>query len=220
MEPRRGDHGRALLGGVVYLFAAEYFVAEQVAAVAWSTPPYSWSSNYISDLGLTSCSPSVCSPRHAVMNAGFVALGAMIGLGSVLLRKLMFAGRLGSLALALMVLSGVGDVLVGLFPGSVDPGAGGSTPLHALGAALAIIGGNTGILLCGVALWRRNRILATYSMLSGALGLVALALFAADVHLGLGIGTMERLAADPIVVWLVVLGAVTLTRRRAARSPG
>lgn len=215
-------HHRVLLGGLVYLCAAEYFAAEQVAAAAWSAPAYSWTSNYISDLGLTSCSQSVCSPDHAVMNAGFAALGIVVSLGSWLLRDQLFSGRLGRAALSLMLLSGVGDVLVGLFPGSVETQASGSNLLHVVGAVLSIGGGNAGILVCGIALARarRTRLVAGYSVCSGVVGLVALGLFAQEIDLGLGIGGIERVAAYPIVIWMVLLGADILIRRRSVPPRG
>jgi len=211
---------RLLLGGVVYLFAVEYFVAEQVAAAAWSNPAYSWAANYISDLGVTSCSPTVCSPRHAVMNTGLVTVGVVVSLGSWLLRDVLYVGRLGRSALVLMFLNGVGNVLVGSFPGSVATDADGSNLMHTIGAVLAIVGGNAGILVCGVALRRRNPLLATYSITSGVIGLVALALFANGIDLGLGIGGMERVAANPINIWIVLLGLHTLTRQRSAPPRG
>lgn len=214
-----GDLPRVwFLGALLYLLAAEYFILELVAAAAWSEPAYSWTGNYISDLGVTSCSPSVCSPQHALMNTGLVILGGVISLGSWLLRDRLFQGWIGRSALALMLLSGLGDVLVGTFPGSVEVAAEGSNSMHVLGAALAIVGGNAGILLCGLALDRRHRWLAGYCVISGAVGLGALALFVLGVDLGLGAGGIERLAADPVVIWMIVVGASILIRPLSGRS--
>jgi hypothetical protein len=49
------------------------------------------------------------------------------------------------------------------------------------------------------------------------IGLAAFALFALGLDLGVGIGLVERVAADPITVWMVVVGTATLVlgiRRR------
>ena len=119
MRPAADRQRLLLLGGLVYVVSAQYFVVEQLAAAAWSEPTYSWTANYISDLGITHCSPSVCSPRHAWMNVALATLGVVIGLGSWLLRDALFVGRLGRCALALMLLSGLGDVLLAVFPGTV-----------------------------------------------------------------------------------------------------
>ena len=38
------------------------------------------------------------------------------------------------------------------------------------------------------------------------LALIALSLFASHMYLGLGAGTMERLAAYPETIWLIIFG--------------
>jgi hypothetical protein len=67
-----------ILGGAAWIVAAlQYAVVQIVVAAAWHHPPYSWLSNYISDLGNTACGPFkvphgtpayVCSPLHSAMN--------------------------------------------------------------------------------------------------------------------------------------------------------
>lgn len=200
-----------MLGGIVYVLAVQYFVGEQIAAAAWTDPPYDWRHDYISDLGVVTCE-QICSPLHAVMNASFVLLGVIVITGSVLLRHCLDATPARLLFVGLMCASGVGDVLVGTFPGSVDAVASGTNVLHVLGAVLAIVGGNAGILVAGIALLRsnRHRMLGTYSVASGVIGLAAFALFALGLDLGVGIGLVERVAADPITVWMIVAGTATL----------
>jgi len=205
-----------LTGSIVYVLSAQYFVGEVVAASAWQDPAYDWRANYISDLGVVTCG-EVCSPLHAVMNTSFVLLGVLVALGSVLLRGHLASGLARNLFVTLMVTSGIGDVLVGLFPGSVEVDATGADLLHVVGAVLAIVGGNTGIVVAGIALRRAGAHpkIATYSIASGLVGLSAFALFGLGVDLGLGIGAMERLAAYPITLWMIVVGTVSLIRSRA-----
>ena len=61
-------------GGAWILSTLLYFLAQGYVAAGWVHPTYSWSSNYISDLGNTTCGlfkvphgndVLVCSPRHA-----------------------------------------------------------------------------------------------------------------------------------------------------------
>ncbi|WAT03430.1 hypothetical protein O1V64_13350 [Rouxiella badensis] len=52
------------LGGVQYL------LAEWVSAAGWHSPAYSYSQNYISDLGIP-----LRSPLHSIMNGGFALEG-------------------------------------------------------------------------------------------------------------------------------------------------
>lgn len=220
-----------VLGGIVYVLAAQYFVGEQIAAAAWTDPPYDWRHDYISDLGVVTCTEvsGICSPLHAVMNASFVLLGLIVICGSVLLRSCLDPTPARTLFVGLMSASGVGDVLVGTFPGSVDAAASGTNLLHVLGAVLAIVGGNAGIMVAGIALIRsdRHRAIGFYSIASGMVGLAAFALFALGRDLGIGIGLVERVAADPITMWMIVVGTAALVlgirsqlvRRSAVRSP-
>jgi hypothetical membrane protein len=85
---------------------------------------------------------------------------------------------------------------------------------HKAGAGLQFVVGNAGLVVLGAALARGRPGLAAYSVASGAVGLLATALFVAELYLGLGVGGMERLAAYPLPAWLVVAGAC-LTRSRA-----
>ena len=98
-----------------------------------------------------------------------------------------------------MALAGLGSILVGIFP---ENGIGW---LHFLGAALAFLIGNLGMVILGFSL-ELPRTLKYYSILSGAISLMALVLFVSDTYLGIGIGGMERIVAYPQTVWLIVFG--------------
>jgi hypothetical protein len=50
------------------------------------------------------------------------------------------------------------------------------------------------------------RPLRIYSLLTGAVALAGLALFVSHVYLGIGDGGMERVAAYPQPIWLIVCG--------------
>jgi hypothetical protein len=47
--------------------------------------------------------------------------------------------------------------------------------------------------------------------LAFAVGAIATVLFLVGVYLGLGVGGMEHLAFDPLIIWLVVVGVVAAT---------
>src|SRR5262249_991552 len=105
-------------------------------AAAWAHPAYSWSANYISDLGNTKCGlfavPHankilVCSPRHTSMNVAFVLVGVLVIVGALLLRR-MWPARRARGATGLFVSGGMGKMIVGLVPENTRIG------LHLLGA--------------------------------------------------------------------------------------
>ncbi len=79
---------RIRVGAVLLaLGTVQFFAAHLIAQRAWPSP-YSWTTNYISDLGAVTCAPgssdAVCSPLHAVMNTAFLLQGALLIGGTVL----------------------------------------------------------------------------------------------------------------------------------------
>lgn len=201
-------------GAFIWILAIQFFIAQAIVQAAWTTP-FSLTANYISDLGNTTCGPYpvdsnmyVCSPRHAWMNASFIVQGVIILVGIALLARAFPAGRARTVGLVLLALAGPGSILVGMFPENVN-----ITP-HTIGAAAHFVSGNLGIAVLGGVLTatRRQRPLAIFSIISGIVGLLATMLFISGNYLGTGIGGMERIAAYPLPLWLIVVG-VTLLRQ-------
>ena len=215
------DHTRTTRrGAIVWVFAIQFFIAQIIAQAAWTTP-FSLLTNFISDLGNTSCAPYplgsnmyVCSPWHAGMNASFILLGVIILLGAALIYRAFPPGRTRTIGLVLLALAGPGPILVGLFPENVN-----ITP-HSIGAAAHFISGNLGIVVLGIAIaaTRHQMPLAIFSILAGGAGLLATALFVSGRYLGLGIGGMERIAAYALPIWLIVMGISVLRNSSAQRN--
>jgi hypothetical membrane protein len=210
--PRIDSPRTIWLGAVVWILAIQFFIAQLIVQSAWTTP-FSLTTNYISDLGNTTCGPYpvdsrtyVCSPWHTWMNASFILLGVIILVGAALIYRAFPSGRTRMAGLALLALAGPGSMLVGLFPENVN-----ITP-HTIGAAAHFVSGNLGIGVLGIAIaaTRRQTPLAVYSIISGSVGLLATALFVSGHYLGLGIGGMERIAAYPLPLWLIVVGVSLL----------
>lgn len=198
---------RLAAGAAALLLSAQYFVAEAVAAAAW-TRPYSYSRNYISDLGVTHCvAAGPCSPLGVVMNAGFVLSGILAVLAAVLLLPLLpRQGSRRSLILLFTLVHGIGSIGVGLV--SSAPGTPAGTPhLHVLAAYAAIVGGNLAVILAG--LWLPGALAALwFRIASVAIGFVGLGSGAALVNThGLPAGLLERGAVDTITIWQIAAGA-------------
>ncbi len=202
------------IGALLWLFCFQFFVAEQIARMAW-TIPYSMTRNAISDLGVLGCGPHICSPLHALMNGSFVLQGLLIVSGVVLARGSFPKGRLSTLALAAIALAGLGVLVVGLVPENVN------RELHTAGAALNFFAGNIGMILAGVSMLRALRRPSTHAWLSiaaGAIGLLATLLLGfhnapAWNRLNLASGAVERAAAYPLPLWLTGTGLLLLVRR-------
>ncbi len=186
-----------LAGPAVLISSVVYFVAQVAAAWVWS-PPYSVLTDTISDLGRTT------SPRHVLMNAAFVLLGVVMALGSLLIYQEFREGsrvqqRGAMLGFTVMGVAGVGAALVGVFPENTSHVA------HLVGAALAIGGGIVAIFILGWVLELPARLCA-FTRLWAPVAMVALVLFACHRDFGIGQGTMERLAAYPVTIWLIAFG--------------
>jgi hypothetical membrane protein len=195
-------------GPAVFTAAALYFLIQIV--VAWVfMPSYSLVSNTISDLGETSCggygSPTMCSPRWWLMDyGGFVLLGLFMIMGSTLLYheftdRVPRERRAAMLGFGLMALAGLGTILVGFFPENQN------RTMHIIGAFLGIAIGNVAILVLGAVLILPESMRRSMLMFS-SLALAALVCFASHRSFGIGRGTMERLAAYPVTIWLIAFG--------------
>ncbi len=170
----------------------------------WMQPRYSYGFNVISDLGNTVCGQYfdryVCSPGYLYFNASLVLLGVTMLIGSALLYRAGNRSRLSRTAFFLMGLSGVGTLLVGLFPENTI------SLLHGLGAILALGVGNVALIIFAFALTQTNRIFRIYTLLTGVVALSAFVLFILRIDLGLGAGGIERIAGHPQTIWLTVFG--------------
>lgn len=202
---------RRWLGPLLYLSSAQYFLVQVIVGALWN-PSYSWKNNAISDLGNTVCgtfnSRPVCSPAHDLMNLSFVVLGATMLIGSLLVKKSDEVRRWASIGFRCMEIAGAGVDLVGLFPENTV------SVVHGLGAGLAFVLGNIGIIVLGVTL-RIPRVLRVFSVLAGTVALTALVAFARSHNIGLGEGGIERVVAYPQTIWLIVMGTYLLRSHRS-----
>jgi hypothetical membrane protein len=214
----------AKLGPVLYVAGMQYFAVQLAAALSWPQP-YSIFRDTISDLGNTACGAwngrYVCSPLHDLMNGSFIVLGITMVLGSVLIFRCHGKGRVAAAGFTAMGLSGLGVVMVGIFPENSVP------MLHGLGSMLPFTLGNAGLIVMAIALAMPPP-LRVYTFLSGVTALLALTAYASSYDLGLGEGGIERVVAYPQTICLAVIGCYLLavTRRdrsrtaRRAMSPG
>lgn len=195
------------LGPAVWISSALYFFAQVVVAWVWN-PSYSLVRNTISDLGNTICGKYrgsyVCSPRHTVMNIAFVFLGVVMAIGSLLIYQEFTERRRAErvaafIGFTLMAIGGVGAVLVGIFPENT------MRTMHLTGAGLAIGAGNAAILVLGLVLALPES-MRRYMLIFSTVSLTALVSFASGKYFGIGQGAMERIAAYPETVWLIIFG--------------
>jgi hypothetical membrane protein len=218
---------RRTAGALLVAGAVIFFLAEFIAAAAWTDPPYSYTYHYISDLGVhgpvEALKQYMYSPLAWVMNTGFFLFGSTVFAGVVMLRGLRGWRRRAVLILATLV--AVGGVLLAFFhgDGKVTDGA---VDYHSLGALGSIVGGNVLVIVLG-RLRRRIGIArkpGRAMVVLGAFGLVSLVAFLALAGSGANvlIGLVERCAVYPVLIGLICAGVSIRNRRildtRAASS--
>lgn len=201
----------SLRGAALWIGAAVgYLVLEAVAAASFK-PGYSYVHNFISDLGLSSGQlvhgRLVYFSRHYLMHAAFYLQGVAFFLGALLMVGIP-DNRRARLFLGTVAANAVGNMVIG----TVHSGE-----VHVVGAALAIVGGNTAILLGPAALglvtdrrWYRG-----ISTLLAAVGLSCLVML-----MVLPDGFWERGSVYSIIAWQLLTATLLLTTRiLATRRP-
>jgi hypothetical membrane protein len=206
-------------GSAFWMLAITFFVAQVAVAYSWQSRPreprgivrdhpYSFFANTISDLGETAKftygRPRMWSPDHVWMDVAFVLLGVVMIAGTPFIyqefnentRGKVWVARIGFSAQAL---AGAGAITVGFVPENVNDFG------HKLGAGLAIGVGTLGVLLLGLSIPLPGRI-RRFMLWCMPVSLVAILLFAIHEYLGFGPGGMERIAAYPEVIWLIMFG--------------
>lgn len=168
------------LGGVQ--FSIFLIVAEAV------DPPYSVSSNYISDLGVRAGAP--------FFNASIAVFGIMAVIGA----WFAFRAFKDRIFLIVVVFAGVGIIGVGVFTEDFPP-------LHAIFSFIAFVFAA----LSAVVAYRILRPPLSYvSVLLGLGSIVALILFVSHEYLKLGVGGMERMIVYPVLTWTLGFGGYLL----------
>lgn len=209
-------------GALLFAGSVIFFLAEFITAAAWTDPPYSYTYHFISDLGVqgpsTLFGQYMYSPLAWVMNTGFFLFGITILAGVVLLRGLSGLRRWAVLAPATLL--AVGGVLLGVFHGSGEALNDGTGQFHSIGAFAGFIGANALAIVLG-SLSRRlgfSRKLGRGLIAAGVLGLLSMTAYliaifsAADTVIGI-IGLIERGAAYPFLIGMIVTGATIWNRR-------
>jgi hypothetical membrane protein len=161
-------------------------------------PDYSVSENYISDLGVGTTS--------LIFNSSVFLLGVITIAGAYFLQRAFDSKTL----FVLLTLTGLGAMGVGLFPETAGA-------IHGIASLITFLFGG----LSAIMSYKLQKPpLSYFSILLGALSLMALVLFGSSTYLGLGKGGMERMIAYPALLWAVGFGShlIAYSKDTATRS--
>lgn len=210
--PRGAVSSRVVACGWTLTIAALASWSIEWVAAAFSTVPYSFLDQTVSDLGATTCGPldyvdppvEVCSPAYAWVNGVWIVGGLTIAVTVLLLRDRLTRDRrrTGMSAAFVLAAAGVLQAAVGFVPLDVN------LALHTIVALVGFLAQNAGLVLAGIALAGRRRVLSLAATVGGVIGLVAPLLLLAPSAWNLPIGLVERVALYPFLMWLAAAGVV------------
>ena len=167
-------------------------------------PDYSHVRSPISALG--------AGPTGWIQNLNFYVAGALLIAFAVALQRAVQPTRRGVVGIALLMMSGIGVALDGVFPWVMIDGIPTETPPHVVGATITFAAAGLGLLVFSrrLATDSRWRDLATYTMYSGIAVLVlfvAVGFFAIDEGTPLHpwAGLLQRVLCAVWFVWMIVL---------------
>ena len=220
MTPHQIHRQRRLAGALLLAGPAIFLIAEFITAAAWVDPPYSYTRNFISNLGVqgpsTLFEQFMLSPLYWLMDTGFFLFGIVILAGVALLRGLTGWRRAAALVPAAAL--AVGGVLLGLFPGSGESLNDGTGDFHSNGAFAAFLGANVLAIVLGRMRERLglSRGMGLTLVVIGAFGLFSTALYLGALVSGgetIGIiGLIERGVTHPFLVGILCAGASIVRR--------
>jgi hypothetical membrane protein len=197
-------------GAALWVVAAVGYLLLEAVAAAGFVPAYSYTRNYISDLGV-----SAVSPRSYLMHAAFYLQGILFFLGALMIVGVPDSPR-ARVFLGLITANSIGNIVIG----TVHSGN-----VHRAGAALAILGGNTAILagsavVATVGGWRWYRRISDLLAALGLLCVLMLIINSATSKTNLlADGAGERGSVYSIILWQLLTAAYLLSSRRRP-APG
>jgi hypothetical membrane protein len=196
--------GLALIAGGIL-----FFLGEAIAAAGWPHGSYSYITNVISDLGVSSHAQTIdgkwiYSPSAWAINAAWVINGALTFVAAIVLRRRLRASRLSKWVFGLAIAYSAGLCLVATFHDAPTW----MFPYHTIGAMVGMGGGNIALFLTGLLLRAEKGLSATsrFFTVAGIFGFGCLIL--TFVGPQSYVGLIERCAAYAVLIAQIVGGVV------------
>lgn len=181
------------LSGSFFLIGGIQWFLGLLAAESWYDG-YSSRIDYVSDLGI--------GPTALIYNLSVFILGAFTVVGAFFL----YSSQERKLLPALLTISGIGAMGVGVFPGYLQP-------MHSISTLLAILFGAFGAIASYTYQKKPMSIIAVVlGMMSFVLSMVfipylGLPTGSTVTFLGMAKGSLERWAIYPILAWIIGFGS-------------
>lgn len=205
------DRISATVAGLALIAAGIlFFLGEAIAAAGWPHGSYSYVTNVISDLGVSSPAKTdegewIHSPSAWAINTAWLVNGALTVAAAIILNRYLHASRLSKWVLGLAIAYSVGLCLVSLFHNAPTW----MLPYHTIGAMIGMGGGNIALFLTGLLLRAEKgpSAMSRFFSIAGTIGFSCLIL--TFVGPQSYVGLIERCAAYPVLIAQIVGGVVT-----------
>lgn len=180
----------------VLLFLAGFVILMGIITAEIFYPGYNVSKDFISDLGSSRPPHSIIrQPSAHIFDISMAVAGAFVVLGS----WFWYSVHGKKSAMIPMVLMGVGAIGVGIFPAY-------HAIAHPFSAGVAFFAGSIAAILCASLLKGPFRLVSFVLGLTSLIFLLLGLLAPQTIVPALGNGGTERLAAYPVIIWLIGLG--------------
>ena len=189
------DLNNGKVAGLLLFFGSvQFLLAILIGAMLY--PGYSIANNYISDLGVGS---TALLFNSSVILFGIIGIVTAYFVYRAYAPTTLLAARLFAI---LLILFGIGAMGAGLFPETF-------VIIHYIFSLLAFGSGGITVIISFKLL---DPPLSYISIILGVMTLVALVLFTFYIHLGLGMGGIERLIVYPALIWAISFSTYLMSK--------
>jgi len=179
-----------LSGSLLFIGSTQFILCIILSEALY--PGYNTSTQAISILGV--------GPSAILFNSSIILMGIM-GLIGVYFFHQVYISNLFSILLGLAYIGAIG---AGIFTATLA-----TADLHVIFSYMAFVfGGITAIM----SYKQQEKPMSYFSVILGSFSLLALLFFTSGNFLGLGLGGIERMAAYPILLWLVGFASQLLSK--------
>ncbi|MDO8553696.1 MAG: DUF998 domain-containing protein [Candidatus Micrarchaeota archaeon] len=176
------------IAGTLFILGSLQFILCMLIAES-IYPGYSVSKNFISDLGV--------GPTAPLFNSSIILFGISLLASSFFINRLF---KYLPVTILLLVTS-LGVIGVGIFPENIKL-------WHFIASFIAFFFGAT----VAIVTYKLEKPPLSYlSVVLGLISLASLVLFVSGIHLGLGIGGIERMIAYPTLLWAIAFGGYLIS---------
>lgn len=202
------------IGALSWLILSAYFIIEFIV-IRGSTASYNFLKQPMSDLGVTTCGTDtyelaayeICSQHHLVMNWTFTLTGIVIFTGAIFLHSFWPNSRKVNVATVLFVIFGLSYSVSGIFPADIN------FLIHTFASLPGMIVQIPALIIIGRAIKNTMPKLSKWTYFCLTLNLLSLLfIFLQLVFPELPGGLIQRLLYASVWLWMIITGAVLLTK--------